>query len=122
MLLAQIDPNQAHRFLTESNYTAAGILLILTAAIGFGIWRISVWMGAQVLIPARDRAFKHLDAVDMTMREISGSLQKLSEIPVRLDRIEGKVDTLTDRVDNIDEHMKMQDARVKPTRTHNTGA
>lgn len=122
MLLAQIDPDQAHRFLTEGNYTAAGILLILAAAVGFGIWRVSIWIGAQVLIPARDRAFKHLDAVDTTMREISGSLQKLSEIPVRLDRIEGKVDTLTDRVDNIDEHMKMQDARVKPTRTHNTGA
>ena len=113
MLLAQaVDPSDIQNILTRNDYTVAGILVGAIIVSGLALWRVCSWVGKEFLIPSRDRAFRHLDTVDSTMREISGSLQKLSEVPGRLDRIEHKVDDLSVRVDGLDEHMKLQDAKL----------
>jgi len=106
MLLAQVvDPGQAKEFLTETNYTVTGVVLVILAALAFAVWRVLSWVGREFVIPGRDRMFRHLDRVDQTMQDVSTSLQKLATVPDRLDTIEGKVDGLSQRVDNMDTHM-----------------
>jgi hypothetical protein len=106
MLLAQVvDPVQAKEFLTETNYTVTGVVLVILAALAFAVWRTLSWVGREFVIPGRDRMFRHLDRVDQTMQDVSTSLQKLATVPDRLDTIEGKVDGLSQRVDNMDTHM-----------------
>ena len=117
MLLAQVDAETVKKLLTEQNYTVAGVVLVILACVGFALWRILSWTGNNVVIPARDRMFKHLDRVDETMREAAEVLPTLAEIPKRLESIEGKVDDLTVRVDDIDSHLQVG---VKPKRTAST--
>lgn len=114
MLFAQIDVDTARKLMTEQNYTVAGVVLLILFVVGLGVWRVLSWTGAQVIIPARDRMFAHLDIVNTTMRNASDVLPKLAEIPARLGSIEGKVDDLTERVDDIDTHL--QAVGNKPTR------
>lgn len=113
MLLAQIvDPAQAKGFLTEANYTVAGVVLVILAVVAFAVWRTAKWIGKEGIIPLRDRLFIAVDELlsnlgqnTKTMRDISENLQKLATVPDRLDAIEGKVDVLSQRVDSVDEHL-----------------
>lgn len=114
MLLGQIDVDTARKLMTEQNYTVAGVVLVILFLVGLGVWRVLSWTGSQVVIPARDRMFAHLDVVNETMKDGSEMLRKLSEIPARLGSIEGKVDGLTERVDDIDSHLR--EMGTKPTR------
>lgn len=114
MLFAQVDAETLKKLLTEQNYTVAGVVLVILACVGFAAWRILTWTGTHVVIPARDRAFKHLDRVDDTMQKAADVLPKLAEIPARLESIEGKmdgvvtkVDNLNERVDDIDSHLQV---------------
>jgi hypothetical protein len=112
MLLAQVvDPSQAKEWLTETNYTVTGVVLVILAALAFAVWRVARWVGKEFVLPVRDRLFialdkllVHLDLTGITFKEVSTSLQKLSTIPDRLDTIEGKVDVLSQRVDSMDTH------------------
>jgi uncharacterized protein HemX len=107
-----VDPSQAHRFLTEQNYTTTGVVVAILIAVGLGAWRAASWFGKEIAIPARDRGFLHLDNLNTTleqandtMKSVSASLQRLASVPERLDSIEGKVDNLSERVDNMDTHL-----------------
>jgi|GEM_PF-6796710 len=106
MLLAQIDAESARRLMTEQNYTVAGVVLLILIALGLAIWKVLSWTGTNVIVPARDRVFLHLDVVNATMKDVSSNLGKLSSVPDRLDSIEGKVDDLTERVDGIDAYLQ----------------
>lgn len=110
-LLSQvpITPDQVHRALTTQDYTTIGVLVVGFAIIVIGGWKFSSWFGKQIVEPSRDKMFNHLDQVNVTMKDISTSLSKLSLVPERLDRIEQKVDTLENRFDKIDEHLTLQD-------------
>lgn len=107
MPFAQVDAETLKKLLTEQNYTVAGVVLVILFFIGLAMWRVLTWTGSNVVIPARDRIFKHLDVVNETMRDVSENLGKLSEVPQRLGSIEGKVDGLTERVDDIDSHLQV---------------
>ena len=118
MLLAQVvDPSQAKGFLTETNYTVAGVVLVILAALAFAVWRTLGWVGKELAIPVRDRLFLAVDKLlsnleqnTSTMQDVSTSLQKLATVPDRLDTIEGKVDGLSQRVDNIDTHLNRRNS------------
>ena len=106
MLLAQVvDPAQAKEWMTESNYTTTGVVVVILICVGLSLWRVTSWVGREFVIPGRDRMFRHLDRVDQTMQDVSMSLQKLATVPERLDVIEGKVDNLSQRVDNMDTNL-----------------
>lgn len=127
-LLSQTEvADQAHRFLIEDKYTITGVLLLIVFVIAMGVWKLSSWIGKEVVIPFRDRGMKvmesHLDKVDgtlgtmgNTMTEIAKSLSQMSATQVintqRLDTIEKKVDNLDDKVENLDTHMKLQDSKI----------
>lgn len=130
-LLAQSEiPDQAHRFLIEDKYTITGVLLVIVFVIALGIWKVSSWIGKEVVIPFRDDGRKHLGKVDTTldkmgdtMVEISKSLSQVAANQIvnnqRLDTIEKKVDHLGDKVEGIDTHMKLQDNKIDSlTRGH----
>lgn len=119
-LLAQTDiPDQAHRFLIEDKYTITGVLIVGAIVVIVAIWKISSWIGKEILIPGRDKGFQHLERVNETMKDISQSLNKMSEIPQRLDTIERKVDHLGDKVNDLDSHMKLQEGKIDSlTRGH----
>jgi hypothetical protein len=106
MLLAQIDAEVARKIMTEQNYTVAGVVLAILIVVALAVWKVLSWTGTNVIIPARDRVFAHLDIVNSTMRDVSCSLGSLSTMPDRLDTIEGKVDHLQVRVDGIDTHLQ----------------
>lgn len=113
MLLAQvIDPSQAKDFLTETNYTVTGVVLIILAALAFAVWRTLSWVGKEFLIPGRDRGFVALDKLlsnleqnTDTMRDVSASLQKLSSLPEKVDGLSTRVDGLSQRMDSVDGHL-----------------
>lgn len=112
-LLAQSEiPDQAHRFLTEDKYTITGVLIVSSIVAILAVWRFSSWIGKEIILPVRDKGFKHLDQVNETMQDISNSLNQMSSIPQRLDRIELKVDDLGNKVENLDTHMKIQDSKI----------
>lgn len=127
-LLSQTEiADQAHRFLIEDKYTITGVLLLIVFVIAMGVWKLSSWIGKEVVIPFRDRGMKvmesHLDKVDgtlgtmgNTMTEIAKSLTQMSATQIvntqRLDTIEKKVDNLDDKVENLDTHMKLQDSKI----------
>lgn len=118
-LLSQTEvADQAHRFLIEDKYTITGVLIVLVIVFVVAVWKISSWLGKEVIIPARDRGFSHLDKVGVTMTAISESLEKMSSIPQRLDRIEVKVDDLSGKVGELDNHMKLQDNKIDNLRGH----
>ena len=119
-LLAQSEiPDQAHRFLTEDKYTITGVLIVSSIVAILAVWRFSSWVGKEIILPVRDKGFKHLDQVNETMQDISNSLNQMSSIPQRLDTIEKKVDDLGDKVEGIDTHMKLQDTKIDSlTRGH----
>jgi hypothetical protein len=104
-VIGQIDPSQAKEWLTESNYTVAGVLLVIFVCFGLAVWRVISWIGREFVIPGRDRMFRHLDRVDDTMKDVSTSLQKLATVPERLDGIEEKVESISLRVKQIDANM-----------------
>jgi len=127
-LLSQTEvADQAHRFLIEDKYTITGVLLLIVFVIAMGVWKLSSWIGKEVVIPFRDRGMKvmesHLDKVDKTlgamgetMTEVAKSLTQMSATQMvntqRLDTIEKKVDNLDDKVENLDTHMKLQDSKI----------
>ncbi len=127
-LLSQAEvANQAHRFLIEDKYTITGVLLLVVVVIVLGIWKLSSWVGKEVVIPLRDKGLKvmesHLDKVDgtlstmgTTMIDVSKSLTQMTATQIinteRLDTIEKKVDNLDNKVGNLDSHMKLQDNKI----------
>jgi hypothetical protein len=115
MLFAQIDAETVKKLLTEQNYTVAGVVLVILFFVGLAVWRVLSWTGTNVVIPARDRMFKHLDRVDSTMQDVSEMLPKFAEMPARLESIEGKVDDLNERVDDIDSHLQMGGNKTRRT-------
>ena len=119
-LLAQTEvADQAHRFLIEDKYTITGVLIVSAIVAIMAFWKVSSWVGKEVLIPFRDKGFAHLDTVNDTMKDISKSLNQMATIPQRLDIIEKKVDNLGDKVENLDSHMKLQDNKIDSlTRGH----
>lgn len=54
-----------------------GLPTVLLAFLCYGLWRIVVWIGANVVLPARDRLFAHLDHVDQTMSNLAESIKSL---------------------------------------------
>lgn len=105
-----IDPSVAKEWMTEANYTAAGVLLVIFICFALAVWRVLSWFGKEFVIPGRDRMFRHLDQVDKTMQDVSTSLTKLATVPERLDVIEFKVDGLSQRVDNMDTHLNRRNS------------
>lgn len=106
MLLAQVvDIAQAKEYMTETNYTTTGVVIVILIAVGLATWRVLSWLGKEVVIPGRDRMFRHLDCVDETFKDMSTSMQKLATVPEKLVVIENKVDGLTQRVNTLDEHL-----------------
>jgi len=83
----------------RQDYTLVGFLVVLTIAVGVGFALITWWLGNNVVIPTRDRAFRHLDMVDQTM---SGLNETIKTIPARMDRVETKLDDVGNRVEHIE--------------------
>jgi hypothetical protein len=85
--------------ISKTDYNLLGFLVVcfIAAAIGFAL--ITWWLGHNVVIPTRDRAFRHLDMVDQTM---SGLNETIKTIPARMDRVENKLDDVGNRVEHIE--------------------
>lgn len=118
MLLAQIDVDTARKLMTEQNYTVAGVVLVILAVVVFGVWRVLSWTATNVAIPGRDRLFRYVDssidtmtATVTTMRNVSENLEKLAEVPERLERMELKVDGLAQKMERVDSHLSECESR-----------
>lgn len=51
------------------------------------LWYGGQWVGQQLVVPARDRLFQHLDRIETTMEQHRGALQRLDGI------MQGETDT-----------------------------
>jgi hypothetical protein len=118
MLLAQVvDPSQAKEWLTETNYTVTGVVLVILAAVAFALWRVCGWIGKEFLIPCRDKLFiavdkllSNLEQNTGTMQDVSCSLQKLSVLPEKVDGLSSQVSDLSHRMDSVDQHLNRKNS------------
>jgi hypothetical protein len=100
MILAQAPKiTEVTDAIAKQDYNLVGFLVVcaIAAAVGFSL--ITWWLGHNVVIPTRDRAFRHLDMVDETM---SGLNETIKTIPARMDRVENKLDDVGNRVEHIE--------------------
>jgi hypothetical protein len=85
--------------IAKQDYNLVGFLVVCAVAVAIGFSLITWWLGHNVVIPTRDRAFRHLDMVDETM---SGLNETIKTIPARMDRVENKLDDVGNRVEHIE--------------------
>lgn len=83
----------------RQDYTLVGFLVVCAIAAVAGFTLITWWLGNNVVIPTRDRAFRHLDMVDETMQGLN---ETIKTIPARMDRVENKLDDVGNRVEHIE--------------------
>jgi hypothetical protein len=70
-----------------------GVTIAVMAAMALAIRSVSVWFGAQIVIPLRDRLLVRLERF--------------------FDKTESSMDTLTDNVRSVSSHMEAQTAMLK---------
>jgi uncharacterized protein YoxC len=100
MMFAQAPTlNEISNAMAKHDYTLAGFLVVAAIAVAIGFALLLWWIGHNVVIPTRDRAFRHLDRVDETM---SGLNETIKTIPARMDRVENKLDDVGNRVEHIE--------------------
>lgn len=58
-----------------------GAPMFVLVAIGTGAWRVTVWVGREMMIPARDRLFRRVDSF---CDRVEASLDKQAEAITRL--------------------------------------
>jgi hypothetical protein len=87
------------------NYSFIAFLVVSAICFGIAVWAIFNRVWQELLIPLRDRSFKHLDqvgahmdSVGVTMEAINGALQEVSK---RLPAMEIKIDTLGEHMANV---------------------
>ena len=100
MILAQAPKiTEVTDAIAKQDYNLVGFLVVCAIAVSIGFALITWWLGHNVVIPTRDRAFRHLDMVDETM---SGLNETIKTIPARMDRVENKLDDVGNRVEHIE--------------------
>ena len=100
MILAQAATiTDVSNAIAKQDYNLVGFLVVCAIAVAVGFALITWWLGHNVVIPTRDRAFRHLDMVDETM---SGLNETIKTIPARMDRVENKLDDVGNRVEHIE--------------------
>lgn len=100
MILAQAPTlTEVTNAISSHDYTLAGFLVVAAIAVSVGFAMMLWWIGNNVVIPTRDRAFKHLDMVDLTMTNLNKTMET---IPARMERVETKLDDVGSRVEHIE--------------------
>jgi hypothetical protein len=75
--LAQVNPIDAGNTLSQwigNNGLAVVLLMVSGSIVVLAVWRFSSWSAKEIIIPARDRGFAHLEAVAKTMATVSDTM------------------------------------------------
>ena len=55
-----------------------GPLFVVLTAFGLAVWAVLQWIGRELIIPGRDRMFRHLDTVENAVGTINDSVRDLA--------------------------------------------
>lgn len=62
-----------HQWVSQFGLPAAALM-----AVGLGLWRLSEWSAANLIIPLRDRHFEFLQSLQITLKTIADTQEAMA--------------------------------------------